>query len=379
MNSVISFILGAVAGFIANKVLEGIERFIKDTLENRRVRKEIKLMNEITEEKLNVISIVNGHPYYEKQNMNISVIDKKLYIGFPKELIDKLDEGKIHSFHDNCSFNGKNTFEDIVKETGIKNLTELIEKHRKIVAQQFINKENGCYFNGEKYGVYEINPFERTIDEKEEAKLEIVLYTTDYFTHKVFKSIYKEIKDTDPIGKTRIKDLKRYRAFTTSFGINGIVGVKSKEDNKSIILTKRSCNATDTNNMELCSVSVIEGLTKTDYDTYNKKVDLYQGFKRGLTEELGINENMYSDDNIKFYDLFLELNKYELGITCYVNLDDKYIFEKDIQHLYAKDNTLEVAEKFVSSLNKKSINKLIDNNEFNKQSLYTIKSILARI
>ena len=375
--SVLPFLGGTIFGFFANRLLEIGEEKVKSRLKDKAIKKEIEKARVTSEGELNIVHLANGCPLFKEQYMDIKTLDKSLYIGFPEDMVSELQEGKLSGFHKTCSFNGRSDFADIVKETGIVNLVELIEKHKRIVARQFINEENGCYFNGEKYGVFEINGFKRTEDKEEDPLLKMKLYNTDYFTHKIFKSIYKEIKDTDPIGKTNLGSLAKYRSFATSFGINGIVRLKSGQSSDSVILTRRSAFATDTNGEELYSVSVIEGLTKTD-DTYNAEVNLYQCFKRGMTEELGIREDMYSDQDIKFYDVFLELNKFEIGISCCVQLDDQYIFETDIKDLIAKDNTLEIAEKFAYPFNKKDINKIIVDKKFNKQSIFTLKSVLMR-
>jgi len=382
-DTIITFITGGVAGFFLQKILEKGNKRVADIIENKKLKMNLTKVERILDEDLNIVTLGQGFPSYDLgEGLNIEVCGKSLYIDFPQNKKHLITE-KYRTFHKDRSFDGTSSFEDLVHETKIINLIELIEKHRQIVADDFINRRNGCHFNGEKFGVYYFDGFRR-YGEVEKSDLHISLFTTDYFTHKVFKSIYKELIGINH-HISQIKDyngVMQYRSFATSFGVNAIVKVQSRFSKDSIIFTKRSPYATGTNGKTWLSISMIEGLSQVDVDTFSNTISLKLCLQRGLEEELGIlaTNNYYDDNDIKFYDLFLERNNFELGITALVNIKDEYTFEESIQNRYAKDKVLEVAEMIPIALNKKEIEKFVKDNiqEFYPQALYTLNSICMR-
>ena len=241
------------------------------------------------------------------------------------------------------------------------------------MAKDFIDNKNGCYFNGKKYGVYSLNTNYRTEDLKETPKVYIDLYETDYFTHKVFREIYKEVSSN--MCKIPISELSKYRAFTTSFAANILVITNVPE--RRILLTKRSLLVTEAHNNTKYNVTSLEALSETDLDQYTDQINMDMCVKRGLLEEIGIPDSYYKKYNgiIKYYDVYLEKNYFELAITCSVEFNTSV--EESILGLNAKDKALEIADLEQLKLNKK-INEFIKNNQFTPQGLYTLKSVLSR-
>jgi len=119
-----------------------------------------------------------------------------------------------------------------------------------------------------------------------------------------------------------------------------------------------------------------EGLSQTDKDPFGK-VDLELCFKRGLLEELGINEKLYQHGvKASFYDFFLEKNNFEIGLSSVFELDLDY--EKDIEPLIARDKHLEV-DSFVSlPLKSKDIENFISSYDFIPHGLYVLERVLLR-
>ncbi|WP_297426669.1 hypothetical protein [Clostridium sp.] len=379
MDNTISFILGAVAGFFINKFLEVGTKAAASKIRLKRLKKKLKGIQSI-DEKLNIVTLSSGVPKYNlKDCITIKNSNKSIYIDFPED--KKLLLDREISFHTDISFNGESNFEDIVKQTGIENLVELINKYRNKVADDFINKNNGCHFNGEKYGVYSIEANDRRGNE-EEPIVNLKTFTTDYFTHKIFKEIYKELasKNHDISKVNDVRQLGRYNVFNTSLGVNGIVKVNSQKG-KSFILTKRSNKATTNNGEEWYGTSFTEGISQTDYDYSKNVVSLLTGIKRGLEEEIGIpTEGYYSSDSIEVYDFFLEKEFFEIGVTCGITLNENINFEEHVKDLPAKDKSLETSEIFTIENSMKSVQRFLEErkDEIYSRSAYTIHSVAIR-
>jgi hypothetical protein len=279
---------------------------------------------------------------------------------------------QLSKFSPDTSFNGKNNFQDLVDITGINELPELIEKHKKIVGEMFFESKDGLLFNGEKYGLFNLKFTRFGHDEK--PGVDIDLFKTDYFTHRVFRSIYQELKEKNhPIVHSGISDFLKYKPFFTSFGINTLL-ICEGASGKEIVLSKRSNRVHGS--IPKYHISMNEGLSQTDKDPFGK-VDLELCFKRGLLEELGINEKLYQYGvKASFYDFFLEKNNFEIGVSSVFELNLN--FQKDVEPLIARDKHLEVDSFLTISLRNKDIEKFIINNSFVPHGLYVLERVLLR-
>jgi len=359
------------------------------TLKN--IKYKIRLRLEISNYKkrkyaINVVDLANGDPEFEKKNIlsrEVSIFGshRSLFVSMPSQILEKIIarergagyiDSQLSKFQPDTSFNGKDHFDDLAELTEIKELPDLIEKHKTIVGQKFLESKNGLIFNGEKYGVFNLR-FTRFGDD-EKPGVEIDFFKTDYFTHRVFRSVYHALKEIrHPISSAGVSDFLKYKPFFTSFGINALLiceGSRGKE----IILSKRSNRVHGS--IPRYHITMNEGLSQTDKDPFGK-VDLELCFKRGLLEELGINEKLYQHAvKASFYDFFLEKNNFEIGLSSVfeINLD----FEKDIEPLIARDKHLEV-DSFVSvPLNTRDIENFVLNNHFIPHGLYVLERVLLR-
>lgn len=349
------------------------------------IRYKLRLRSEIAAYKkrkdaINVVDLANGDPEFEKKNIfsrEISIFGshRSLFVGMPSQIKDEISlrereagymDSQLSNFNPDTSFNGEGCFQDIAELTGITELPELIEKHKFIVGQNFLESKDGLIFNGEKYGVFNLK-FTRFGDE-EKPGVEIDFFKTDYFTHRVFRSIYHDLRrNNHPISTAGLSDFLKYKPFFTSFGINTLLiceGSRGKE----IVLSKRSNRVHGS--IPKYHITMNEGLSQTDKDPFGK-VDLELCFKRGLLEELGINEKLYQHGvKASFYDFFLEKNNFEIGLSSVFEIDLDY--EKDIEPLIARDKHLEV-DSFVSlPLKTKDIENFIRDHEFIPHGLYVV-------
>lgn len=355
------------------------------------IRYKLRLRSEIAAYKkrkdaINVVDLANGDPEFEKKNIfsrEISIFGshRSLFVGMPSQIKDEISlrereagymDSQLSNFNPDTSFNGEGCFQDIAELTGITELPVLIEKHKFIVGQNFLESKDGLIFNGEKYGVFNLK-FTRFGDE-EKPGVEIDFFKTDYFTHRVFRSIYHDLKrNNHPISTAGLSDFLKYKPFFTSFGINTLLiceGSRGKE----IVLSKRSNRVHGS--IPKYHITMNEGLSQTDKDPFGK-VDLELCFKRGLLEELGINEKLYQHGvKASFYDFFLEKNNFEIGLSSVFEIDLDY--EKDIEPLIARDKHLEV-DSFVSlPLKTKDIENFIRDHEFIPHGLYVLERVLLR-
>jgi hypothetical protein len=351
----------------------------------RKVRSEISAYRQ-RKDAINVVDLATGDPEFAKRNIfsrDVSHFGEKqcLYIDMPARLKAALREkekqrgymdSQCTTFHEDRSFDDGRTFEDLAEMTGIAALPELIDKHRTLVGEKFVSNADGMIFNGKKYGVYNLR-FTR-FGEEESPGVEVDLFETDYFTHKVFRSIYHELKSKGhEIARANADTFLKYRPFFTSFGVNCLVicdGGRGKE----VVLSKRSARVAG--GRSLYHITMNEGLSRTDKDPFGK-VDIELCFKRGLLEELGIDENIYQlSVKSAFYDFFLEKNNFEIGVSSVFELE--LDFEKDIAPLIARDKQLEVDSFLSLPMRPKDINAFVRDHDFVPHGLYVFERVLLR-
>ncbi|MGL5390461.1 MAG: hypothetical protein ACRDA8_03545 [Shewanella sp.] len=374
-----------LSGSLMLFVLQQAYQKIKDIRYRARLRAELAAYKK-RKDAINVVDLANGDPEFEKRNIfsrEISIFgaERSLFVAMPEHIMAQIRarereagymDSQFSQFKPDTSFNGAADFRDIAELTGISNLPQLIEKHKVIVGEKFLGAKEGLLFNGEKYGVFNLKFTRFGADEK--PGVEIDFFKTDYFTHRVFRSIYHELKrQGHPISQAGLADFLTYKPFFTSFGINTLLicqGSRGRE----IVLSKRSTRVHgDTPKYH---ITMNEGLSQTDKDPFGR-VDLELCFKRGLLEELGIHDKLYQF-GVKacFYDFFLEKNHFEIGLSSVFELDLDY--QKDIEPLIARDKHLE-ADCFVPlRLNRREIESFVSRHEFIPHGLYVLERVLLR-
>lgn len=329
--------------------------------------------NRLTYHDIGVYPITEGDPYFiEGQTLTTTLSEFCFYLAPPKEELDNPDNlgyFERHTFS-KTDVVFDSTLDDICSKIALDGLREMIENSRKKIFQQFLRQENGCYYNNKKYGINKISAFERTEDVSEDPIARIEFYTTDYFTHRVMKDVCKHIfrKENSyfkELNYTRIGDA---RIFFTSLGINLLL----TDHAGNVLLTGRSVNASETYDCYKYSVSVIEGVSQSDYDNYEKRINLRLSILRGIKEELGVDEHYLLKDSIKIYDIFVNAENQEFGISCSVELRSDVSLQKDIVRLKGKDETLEVAQKKIIPVSQ--LGTFIINNKLGMlpQAVYTV-------
>jgi hypothetical protein len=326
-----------------------------------------------SDEKIGILRLANSDPFYRPRDIVIKLTNKELFIDCPDEIKEEILEiDEEFCFNQNTSFNSSD-FEDIANSTEISDLPNLINKHRKIIGQEFLEKLKSRLpiFNGRKFGIYEIH-FSNTSDMHEYPTARLRVFTTDYFTHRVFRSIFSELKNNDhPIAKVGKYDISKYHPFTTSLGINAFVLLRPSNQ---IVLAKRSIFVANTEK-PVWHVSVNEGLSQTDIES--RQVSLIKCVLRGLNEELGVREERVEE--IKFYNFFMVKRNFEIGITALVEADLSFDY---LVHLYenAKDSVLETEEITGVPFELLRINNFFEENHesFSNIAIHSLRVLLSK-
>ena len=315
---------------------------------DRRTKQKNLKKHRYTYDEIGIYQIASGDPYFtDGETLKILLSKDKFQLAPPAELKEEENVKEYlrdHAFAEN-DIVFDTTLETICASLGIDHLHEMIEESRRKIFGQFLHQENGCYYNNAKYGVSDISSFERTEDMSELPLLRITLFTTDYFTHRVMKDVCKTLTKNDPsfFRPGDCRNIGDRKILFTSLGINLILS----DAGGNVLLTSRSTNASESYQLHRYSLSVIEGVSLSDYDTYKNTVSVSLTVLRGLQEELGVGESYLKVDSLKFYDMFVNPNNLEMGLVCTAEIRKDYDLERDIVPLHGKDENLEVESKLV--------------------------------
>ncbi|MBC9784145.1 hypothetical protein H1S01_06425 [Heliobacterium chlorum] len=266
------------------------------------------------EQRWNVTSLTNADPHYELGDIVIVHSDRDFYVDFPENLKPAvLAKNPNFIFHHDKSFDGFHYYSDIPMRSGIYDLVERIDKHRVLAAQEWLAESNGEYINRRRWGVLHINPYGTTGRAGHNA-LELQMYETDEFTHRVFRSIFRELQAGDPdmLKMKTATEVNRYNAFLTDIKVHTWVTVSSAQGEQLVFGQRGKLDVTLCD--ELSDADRIEGTLKFSFANW---------LTRCLAKELVINQDALAglEGNIKGYDLFLDKSDYTIGLTAGISLD----------------------------------------------------------
>lgn len=331
----------------------------------------------MTYDELGIDSITIGDPYYTSgDTLRFSLRRECFLLAPPTGCVSEEQQtwAREHFAPSDTLLNY--TWKQLFEAIPIVDLPQRIAASRKKVFLQFLNQENGCYYNNKKYGIYNIRPFGRTEDLSETPILEIELYETDYFTHRVMKDVCKQlVVEKHPyFDRLNYINLKENCIFFTSLGLNLLLLDSAYQEEQCTILTERSTNAAETYQLQEYSVSVVEGISLSDFDPYKKTVNITMAVYRGLLEELGVQDNMLKADTLRFYELFVNRRNLEMGLTCSIELNKSNSIENDVLRCHGKDELIEIANKRLLPLKELKEFAFRNRDAFLPQALFTILS-----
>lgn len=370
LNEIVSTIIGILIGFFLNIISKNILKGIR-TIKRHKFFKQMGKSFECE----GMISLDHGDPFYQYNNLVCKCAEDCFYLAIPIQQLTQLRMYNEEFISREDSFFKGMSIDEVGIDMGIRNLKELIDKHRKIVADSFVKRlyAGSTLFNGEMFGVRKIISDRNGIEEN--AKLIITYYSTDHFTHLVMASIYQELRKAGhEISKIKsIIDTNRYFPFTSSFGVNTMVIL---EPENAVILAKRSGRLRNMEGKDKWHVSMNEALTITDID--EDIIDFDRCVRRGLREELGIRPSDQSKiSESKFGDLFFVEKVFEMGITNIVKIDMSF---EELKQKYstAKDGELETVEIKKIKINKKAISEFWEKNECTQACHYCLEMMIGR-
>lgn len=361
---------------VLQEILRRIRQIIPDAGIQRRQN-----YPKLTYDQLQVHPIAAGDPYFEDgSSLRVQMSGACFFLLPPEDMLVG-EAGQWAAEH--LAVQEEVFGEDLAgycKKIPICDLYERIEQSKRKIFRQFLLQENGCYYNNRKYGVYDILPYARTEDLSETPVLTLSFYTTDYYTHRVMKDVCKTlIKSNSRYFReiVRFTALSYNRIFYTSLGLNLLLLDSTHRQSQMTILTRRSSNAAETYEQEQFSISMIEGVSLSDYDPYQKSVSLTLAALRGLREELGVEAHMLSRDSLHFYDLFVIDSNQEMGLSCSVELLPDFSLQDNVFFCKGKDALLEIASKQLLSVRDELPNYLMNHlDQFLPQAKYTICTYL---
>ena len=326
--------------------------------------------------KSGIISLVNSYPSLHKENIHLFNSGETYKLSLPNSQYVKTVSV------DNL-FDGNVTFEEMGNTMNILEFEKLVSKHKKKVEDEFRKrKESGRpWFNNEKFGIRTVE-ITKTDDSFEHDIITLYFYKTDYFTHKVMRSIYHELQEKghNIADFSRVEDVEfdKYYPFLTSFGIDSLLIVRNSKKIPYIFLAKRS-KYLNNMNTDLWHVSMNEGLSITDLDVDNENIiSLDRCVNRGYREELGI-KNLYRINKNEYKDLFMTKDNFEMGITTIAEVD---ISVEDLKTCYkgAEDSSLETVEYKLIPYSSNEIKKFLQSNESTTEVLrYCLTMTLSKM
>lgn len=368
-----------VLGFIAEKIMDkALDIFNKKRMKMR-TKKAIEKLNS-KDDDLPILVTATGFPNFSdvgdnnKKLISVEFSKKENFLSLPKGYYSN-EVYSVDDFYPEDKIEIEISAEEISKEQ----IVMFLEESRKEVAESFLNRTDGAYFNGKSYGVLTSDAFARTSSQDERPVLNISLYKTDYYTHRVFERTMEKLAINK--NELSLSDLNnKYPAFRTSLGVSVIVVIPSSNE---IILTVRNKTAAYNQGKNWIYVSVTEAFSETDFDTYTGKPDINLCIQRGLTEELGITGEMYDPNDITIYDMFFEKEFFQDGITASVKLRDDITLDqiKKKTDLEVKDKGLEIDDMYAICNKKEKIEDYIEKKKesMRAQTIFALRSYMSRL
>lgn len=260
---------------------------------------------------------------------------------------------------------GSSSLETLKAVTKIDDLPDRIEQARRKVSYAFLHKSNGTYFNGKKMGLRNFN-FSRVGDD-ERSRLDIRVYETDYFTHKVMQEVIRGYMREHPgFIQSVERDItllnKRYYPFTTSIGLNLFLFSNLK---RKLVFNRRSPAASDGNEgAGKLHVAMNEGLSHTDFEFQQRgegQLSLVNCFRRGMREELGFSEYEERLGSLNVYDCFLVKDSFQFGLFAWSSYNGYF---EEIANNRAQDKAMESTELVTLDFNGRAMREAIYKQDF---------------
>lgn len=381
-------VVGTICGFVLTELYQHLKQRRTKMRRYSALTKSLERIRD-SEVKLDVITLGVGS-WRLGEDIHVHDTGRSFFISFPSQHVPALTdrynaEGKELSdcfeLNQEQFLDGNSDPQFVASESGIPEFGKLLEQCRAEVAEDFLYGRNGCYFNHNKYGVYSLQTFLRP-GKHESPHLTLHIYTTDYFTHKVMRRVYKALKIRGhPI--TQVDDqkgLEQYRHFTTSIGLNAVIILTNEEEGSTFVVTQRSMAASETDGKKFYHVTMNEGMSVLDYDPDERRVSFKRWLERGLNEELNLNSDWVHAHlkSSSFDDVFLVRGLFEIGIVATIAAEGTTVDELWARARFAKDRKLEVDGLAGVPCTRENLISFLDRHEMIPHGRYALVRVAAR-
>lgn len=334
----LSGLIGAVVGYVANAVMDAIKMKLNNTMMGFKVKKIKDSLSSVSfKAKDGYMALDHAVPQYKEKNIKLKNTNKTFVYPIPNTYRETL-ENMGFKYNDSSDYRQSEMISTF-NALGIKDCNEALTVAANEVAQSFIDdlKQGYIRFNGYLFGVSNIHL--NRVGEEEDAVLSMELYKTDYFTYRVFANLYKKYRDRFNLNS--IADFNKIPHFLSSFGLGCFIIASDGVQDYMIIAHRGSNVIVDKDRYHF---SMNEAFSMLDVDMFGNP-SLVSCLYRGLKEELGINEAYNSKiSEFGFLDLSADIDRLECGISCYVKMtfDAEFTIEQfSKQYSTAKDKELE--------------------------------------
>ncbi len=312
-----------------------------------------------------ITSIATASPYFKPKNIVFYDTCEEFYLT-PNGYIEIFDRNKGKFKEGDITFG--TPLKDLGFSIGVNNLEQCVEKHRGEIAQEFLtdDSEGHLLFNNNKFGIRKIT-VSRTDEDKEEPKIKIGFYRTDYYTHRLMRAVWKDIQFRSVLVQFfGISAINKMYPLATSFGLCAMLCIK-----EGIVLVKRSKKNT-------WHVPVNEGLNFNDIVFETGEISLSSLTNRAFVEEVGISLEDYPDATVSYHEILAVKEKFETEIAAIVKIES--LTKEEFEPLFknAKDALYETTGEFaVVPYSKGSIKEFM--NEYEDKMTKECKYLLSEM
>jgi len=379
MKEILFALLWFVIGWFGNKILDIIKDKLLEKYRKHGLKKKLEKRELGVSLCPNISIIGEGLPTFNiREQLQVNLTKSCFFLSAPAILPQKFPVTFRFNSSKDIWLSGY-TPNDINKILNISGFEKQLEESKEEIANAFMERTDGCYFNNRLYGLVKSDGFGRTTDERELPVLSMEFYITDYYTHRVMGNLTNKLRAMGCLPKTNLSVSQlnnKFRFFRTSLGISIIIIMPNTNE---IIMTTRSTNSAYSDGKEWIYVSVTETISETDYDNYKGGLNISRWIERALWEELGLQKKHYDENSIRIYDMFFENHFYQDGLTASVCLTQDMDINK-VTSLKAKDKKMEIKSVFTIENSPAQIEQYIDENHsfMREQTIFALQGYIAR-
>lgn len=233
-------------GWLVPEIVKVIIRLVKKARLNRDIKKENEKYISSGE---NILPLSHGTPFINCSHLVLSSPIQEFHFSMPDDIHNKIVEINPDFEHTNwerqCYYWNRDDDNELVasikklnSELSCEEIKGVIESQKEEIAKMFLDRASEAFFNGEMYGIRQIE--DRRVGNTEKAKIVIRSFKTDYYTHRVMASVYQKLLNEKRISAPAgLENLNSYFPFLTSMGMDVLLVI---EKNRKLFWQKGQSN-----------------------------------------------------------------------------------------------------------------------------------------